>query len=414
MSSEAFSTDLPAPSESSLLKTSGLGKCYRLYAHPLDRLRELVLRRELHQELWAVSQVDLTLERGESLGLVGDNGAGKSTLAKLVAGVLTPTSGEVFLQGRAASIIELGVGFHPEFTGSENVLTAGSLLGFSGREMEIRLPRIRAFSELGSFFDRPLRNYSTGMAMRLAFSLAVNVDPDLLIVDEALAVGDGYFQKKCIDHIRSFQDRGGSLLFCSHSLYTVSLLCPQALWLKQGRMEAYGPSGTVISAYEAYLNSRRQESADQLKRTRDSRGSIDEVTFSGGTQKGQRVEFLRGSDLEVEVRWSSDQDEREFHLGVTIERLDGVTCFATSTLQDGLEGFSGRTTYRVSLRLPAVQLASGSFRVCAYLLDEHGTYLYDEREAESTLSLVSQNKEWGLFYLEHHWESDARQTLPSL
>ncbi len=407
MSSEAFPTDLPAPSASFLLKTSGLGKCYRLYAHPLDRLRELVFRRELHQELWALSQVNLTLERGESLGLVGDNGAGKSTLAKLVAGVLTPTSGEVSLQGRAASIIELGVGFHPEFTGSENVLTAGSLLGFSGREMEIRLPQIRAFSELDSFFDRPLKNYSTGMAMRLAFSLAVNVDPDLLIVDEALAVGDGYFQKKCIDHIRSFQDRGGSLLFCSHSLYTVSLLCPQALWLKQGRVEAYGLSGKVISAYESYLNSRRQESADQLKRPRDNRGSIDEVTFSGGTQKGERIEFLRGTDLEVEVRWSSDQDEREFHLGVTIERLDGVTCFATSTLQDGLEGFSGRTTYRMSLRLPAVQLASGSFRVGAYLLDEHGTYLYDERGADATLSLVSQNKEWGLFYLEHHWESDT-------
>ncbi len=406
MSSEALTSDWATAGAESLLKALDLGKCYRLYNQPLDRLKELVLRRSLHEELWAVSEINLTLERGESLGLVGDNGAGKSTLAKLFAGVLAPTSGEVSLQGRVASIIELGVGFHPEFTGPENVFTAGSLLGFSGKEIEARLPQIRAFSELGSFFDRPLKNYSTGMAMRLAFALAVNVDPDLLIVDEALSVGDGYFQKKCIDCIRAFQKQGGSLLFCSHSLYTVTLLCDRALWLKDGQVEAYGPSGKVISAYEAHLNSKQQASAKQLKRPADSRGSIDVVTFSGGARKGRRVEISPGSSLAVQVQWSSDRGEREFHLGVILERLDGLTCFAVGTLQDGLKVFSGRTSYHLGLRIPALQLASGSFRVVAYLLDEHGTYLYDERASAETLNLVSEDKEWGVLYLEHVWESD--------
>ncbi len=404
MSSEPFSNDLSASSTGSLLKTLDLGKCYRLYGQPVDRLKELVFRRTLHEELWAVSEIGLTLERGESLGLVGDNGAGKSTLAKLLAGVLTPSSGSLSLQGRVASIIELGVGFHPEFTGPENVLTAGSLLGFSGREIQTRLPQIRAFCELGAFFERPLKNYSTGMAMRLAFALAVNVDPDLLIVDEALAVGDGYFQKKCIDRIRLFQSQGGSLLFCSHSLYTVSRLCTKALWLREGRMEAYGPSDKVISAYEAYLNSKQQESLDQPGRPVDSRASLDDVSFSGGSRQGQRVEILRGSRLEVEVQWSSDREERGFHLGVTLERLDGLTCFAAGTLQDGLDAFSGRSAYQLRLEIPVLQLASGSFRVVAYLLDEHGTHLYDEKAAVETLTLVSESKEWGVLYLEHSWE----------
>ena len=411
MSYKGDAVNLPSASQELLLKTVDLGKCYRLYPRPTDRFKELVLRRCLHEKFWALSGIDICLERGSSLGLIGENGAGKSTLAKLIAGVLSPTSGHVCVRGRVASIIELGMGFHPEFTGRENVCISGSLLGFTRRQMEAKLSGIEAFAELGPFFNRPLKSYSTGMSMRLAFSLAVDVEPDLLVVDEALAVGDGHFRKKCMDRIRSFVDRGGSLLFCSHSLYAVSLLCQEAVWLKQGQIEARGPSATVISAYELYLGSKRLPSTVETVNTPDNRGKLGEVRILCSDSNGERVEISQGISLQVLISWSSDQSSREFHLGVAIERLDSLTCFAGSTHEDGLDVFSGHTRYGLILRFPAVQLATGSFRVVAYLLDERGAYLYDKKAADKILSVASEKKKWGLFYLEHYWEPEPQKEI---
>ncbi|MCI0344366.1 MAG: ABC transporter ATP-binding protein, partial [Chloroflexi bacterium] len=216
----------------------GLSKRYRVYATPWDRLWEALTRRPRHRDFHALDDVGFTLERGEGLAVIGENGAGKSTLLKILAGITAPTAGRLEVRGKIASILELGSGFHPEFTGRQNIVLNAAMLGLSEAEVKARMPEIVGFSELGEFIDQPVKCYSTGMAMRLGFSIATQVDPEVLIIDEALSVGDGYFQKKCMDRLQRYVEEGGTLLFCSHAMYYVSAFCRRAMWLKQGRVEA--------------------------------------------------------------------------------------------------------------------------------------------------------------------------------
>jgi lipopolysaccharide transport system ATP-binding protein len=340
-----------------------------------------------------------------SVGIIGENGAGKSTLLKLITGVLTPTAGNVRVNGRVASIIELGMGFHQEFSGLENLFVGGTVLGFSRKEMEAKIPEIAAFSELGDFLQRPLKSYSTGMGMRLAFSLAVSVEPDLLIVDEVLAVGDGHFQKKCTDRIRALQERGGSLLLCSHALYHMSMLCQEALWLRAGQVEAYGPAARVIAAYEAYLHAKEEKQAEHHWSQHRFGGELQAVQLEGGQQNGTGILMTLGTDLAVRVRWESDRPERSFHLGVAIDRVDNLTCFATTTLKDGVPAFVGRLSYEAVVRFPNLPLSNGSFRVVVFLLDEHGVHIYDQRATDQTFTIAAAEKEWGICHLSHTWEA---------
>ena len=230
-----------------------LTKVYRVYASPWDRLGEWLTRRPRHRPFHALDEVSFDLPRGEGLAIIGENGAGKSTLLKILAGVAAPSSGTVRTVGKVASILELGSGFHPEFTGRQNIVLNAAMLGLSEEDLRRKMPEIVAFSELGAFIDQPVKVYSTGMAMRLGFSIATQVEPDVLIIDEALSVGDGYFQKKCMDRLVRFVEAGGTLLFCSHAMYYVSAFCQRALWLRQGRVEALGPVHDVVRAYESYL-----------------------------------------------------------------------------------------------------------------------------------------------------------------
>src|SRR5713226_8375561 len=230
-----------------------LTKQYDIYARPADRLLEMITRCPRHTVFPALQDVTFEVEKGEAIGIIGQNGAGKSTLLKLLCGVTRPTSGSIEAFGTIASILELGTGFHPEFTGRDNASLNATILGLSSAEVKRKLPGILEFSELGTFLDRPVKTYSSGMYMRLAFSVAVNVDPDILVIDEALAVGDGHFQKKCVDKIREFQRDGRTILFCSHALYHIASICRRALWLDHGSVVRYGPTLDVVHDYESFL-----------------------------------------------------------------------------------------------------------------------------------------------------------------
>ncbi len=232
---------------------SNLSKVYRLYAAPRDRFFEALTGRPRHAEVRALDDVSGGIAKGSVLGVIGENGSGKSTLFKILAGTTAATSGSVSLPGRVASILELGSAFHPDDTGRRNVILQAALSGLSREEVAAALPEIEAFAELGDFFDRPVKTYSSGMQMRLAFSVATAVLPDVILLDEALAVGDGRFQKKCVDRIFELKASGKTIFFCSHAMYYVSTLCDRALWLNAGRVEAAGDAQSVVLEYERFL-----------------------------------------------------------------------------------------------------------------------------------------------------------------
>jgi homopolymeric O-antigen transport system ATP-binding protein len=403
------------------IRADAVSKIYRLYDSPFDRLRELVFRAPRHRPFHALKNVSFEIPSGGALGLIGENGAGKSTLLKIVAGTTRATSGTVERHGVVASILELGMGFHPEFTGRENARMNAALLGLTGSEIRRRLPEIQDFAELGEFFDRPVRTYSSGMALRLAFAVATHADADVLIVDEALAVGDGYFQKKSVDRITDFQKRGGTLLFCSHALYYVALLCDRAIWLKQGDVAASGPALAVVRAYEAFLQQRERERAapespEPLAPTTEGRrpARFTEVLIHDGSGF-PRAEFGSGETLAVDLAFESDDPRLAFQLRVGADREDGVQAFAVDTRAEPFAPLTGRRSYRVRLVLPDLPIASGDFRLYAFLGDETALHLHDARVLRPGFTVVSPDYTVGLVKPRHLWavaEVSPEEELP--
>lgn len=247
----AFNTDAEFA-----LQVSHASKCYQIYNHPRDRLLQGLWgkRRKFYREFWALHELSFNLKRGQTLGIIGRNGSGKSTLLQLICGTLTPSSGEVQVHGRIGALLELGSGFNPEFSGRENVLLNAALLGLSRNEIEARLDDILTFADIGDFIDQPVKSYSSGMAIRLAFAVQAHIDPDLLVVDEALAVGDELFQKKCYGHLERLKERGTSILLVTHSCPQILQHCDTALLLHRGRARLLGPPARVTVLYQRLIN----------------------------------------------------------------------------------------------------------------------------------------------------------------
>ena len=252
----SFSTGAPSSTEGErdiAISVKNLGKCYHIYDRPQDRLKQSFLwgRKKLFRDFWALQNVSFEIRKGETIGIIGRNGSGKSTLLQLICGTLTPTTGEVQINGRVAALLELGSGFNSEFTGRENVYMNASLLGLSRQEIDAKYDDIVAFADIGDFVDQPVKTYSSGMVMRLAFAVISHVDADILIIDEALAVGDAVFIQKCMRFIRSFQEHG-TLIFVSHDTASVQNLCKTSIWLGNGKIQKVGPSKNVVEAYLQY------------------------------------------------------------------------------------------------------------------------------------------------------------------
>jgi ABC-type polysaccharide/polyol phosphate transport system ATPase subunit len=422
-----------------------LTKIYRVYSSPWDRLREALLRQPRHREFRALSGVSFSLPKGEGLAIIGENGAGKSTLLKLLAGIGVPTSGAVRVHGKVASILELGSGFHPEFTGRQNIVLNAAMLGLSEQELQQRLPSIIAWSELGDFIDQPVKVYSTGMAMRLGFSIAIQVEPDVLIIDEALSVGDGYFQKKCMDRLLQFVGSGGTLLFCSHAMYYVSAFCQRALWLRQGRAEALGPVADVVRDYENFLLAKSAPGDRAASATAGGRaaGAAEEGGAAGalaGEGAGGREEaaagdlprrparllgvrvsggasaeaptgtvplFAPGDSLEIEVEFESQSRDLAFHVGIGVNRIDDLEVCSLATHLDGRPPMTGRTHYRISAVLPRLTLVKGEFTLYVFLLDESGLHIYDQRIYRRAFGVHSTGYSFGVVTHDHRWQEPA-------
>jgi len=386
-----------------------LSKAYRIYANPKDRLKEYFARgrRTYHQDFWALRGVSFRAGVGSTVGVIGDNGAGKSTLLQLVAGILRPTSGSVATRGRISTILELGAGFNPEFTGRENAMMSGTIMGISPKEMERRFPEIAAFAEIGDFIDRPVKIYSTGMYVRVAFAVAISVDPDLLIVDEALSVGDQYFQKRCIDRIEVFRKAGKTILFCSHNLYQIRLICDEAIWLKDGQVAQAGDASRVVAAYENYLRERELPKTERAAVASELKAFpwVSRVVLAQGDDPAERDQFMTGDDLVITVEYQVPHPPTVVHVGIILFRNDGIQCFGTGTHVAGVKPPTSSGSVR--MRIPRLPLMSGDYAVTVYLLDEHGLHVYDHREREFKFQVVQNLKALGLCYLDHRWELEV-------
>lgn len=383
-----------------------LTKTYKVYGNPWERVRELITRRPHHREFRALRDVTFSLPHGEGLAVIGENGAGKSTLLKLLARITPPTSGTLTVHGKVASILELGAGFHPEFTGRQNIVLNAAMLGLTEDELKQKMPDIIAFSELGDFIDQPVKVYSTGMAMRLGFSIATQVEPDVLIIDEALSVGDGYFQKKCMDRLRVFVESGGTLLFCSHAMYYVSAFCQRALWLRGGQAEALGPVSQVVREYENFLVAKSASAAEAPAGAVAARSSLP-ARITGARLVREGTVYSHGQPWELEVSWETGDPSLAFHVGVGINRTDEVEVCSFATHLDGLPPRSGETSYTVRLRIPSLPLLKGEFKIYVFLLDEEGLHIYDQRILARAFTLESSSYTFGLVQVDHDWDWDA-------
>jgi lipopolysaccharide transport system ATP-binding protein len=403
---------------SAAVRADRVSKLYKVYESAGDRLREMLLRRPRHRVFHALSEVSFELPRGGALGIIGENGAGKSTLLKIVAGTTRASSGDVSRHGTVASILELGMGFHPDFTGRENARMNAALLGLTGPEIRRQLPEIRDFAELGDFFDRPVRTYSSGMVLRLAFAVATHADAEILIVDEALAVGDGYFQKKSVDRITEFHRRGGTLLFCSHALYYVALLCDQALWLKNGKIAGLGPTLPVVRAYEAFLQERERALSPELASAAVEAATpaasegrkparLTDVFVHDGSGYA-RTEFGAGETVAVDLAFETDDPSLAFHVRVGVDREDGVQVFAVDTRPEPWAPLTGSRSYRLRVAFPELPVAQGDFRVFVYLGDEKALHVHDMRILKPGFSVMASEYVVGLLAPRHVWMPPQR------
>jgi len=344
------------------LRVEKVSKQYRIYERPGDRLKESLTRGFLrrHKEFWALRDVDFEVEAGTTVGIVGPNGCGKSTLLQIICGTLTPTHGDVWHEGRIAALLELGAGFDPEFTGVENVFLNASLLGLTRRETEAVFPTIERFAEIGPFLHQPVKTYSSGMFVRLAFAIAASVEPDILVIDEALAVGDAVFQHRCLRRINELHERGATVLFVSHDAAAVRALCSRALLLKAGRVVADGKPADVLNRYQKIIMEREEayeaeapatnfaansaptaisESTKPLNYAyRHGDGSAEIVAGELTDSAHRAVEIVESGEflsLRLLVRFNHDVEKPV--IGFLIKNRHGIHAYGTNTKEQEVE-----------------------------------------------------------------------------
>ena len=397
-----------------------LSKTYKLYDRPLDRLKQMFAPkgRSYGQDFMALQDVSFELKRGEVLGLVGRNGAGKSTLLQMICGTLSPTSGSVAVNGRLAALLELGAGFNQDFTGRENIYLNASILGLTKAEIDARYQGIVEFSGIGDFIDHPVKTYSSGMYMRLAFSIATSVEPQILVIDEALSVGDGAFARKSFDRIMRLRNNGATILFCSHSLYQVEALCTRAIWLDGGKVQAMGAPAEVVASYQASLDRAAAPSisSQPLSPAGDDaavavsapgHARIVSVQVSTRGNVDSSLHLVSGHDtLQIDISYASDPLLPTPVAAITLNATDGRILASTGTHVDGvlLERDAGGRG-KVRLVFPALPLLKGEYLLWVYLLSEDGIHHYDVAGNVATLHITQEHLEQGIVSLPHRWSN---------
>jgi lipopolysaccharide transport system ATP-binding protein len=414
------------------IEATNLGKCYSMFEQPSDRLKQLLWGRwrNYSHDFWALQGVSFEIPHGEVVGLVGRNGAGKSTLLQMVCGTLTPTVGSLKVNGRVAALLELGAGFSPDFSGLENVYMNAAILGLSRAEVDVRLDDILAFADIGAFIHQPVKTYSSGMFMRLAFAVATSVDPDILVIDEALSVGDGAFARKSFDRIMSLKDGGSTILFCTHAMYHVQALCSRAIWMEQGKMRMIGTAARVTTAYETALvvesaaggstatvalaatptlSQDAESPPTQSPIAQAAKGTArltDVVARADGVEGKELVIHSGMSGLWVKVSFMADPTLPCPAVGVSIVHANDHTVASVASFNDGVmlhQDESGAGYAEVVF--DAVQLLRGDYRLDVYLSCERGLHSYEFVQGVVKLRVIQTGLEQGYYAIPHRWVS---------
>jgi len=376
------------------VRLRGVSRSFHVYHERNRTLKEVLLRRRRADatELWALRDVDLDIKPGQAIGIIGENGSGKSTLLKLVAGILSPQTGTVEAGGAVAAMLELGAGFHPDFTGRENVYLNGSIHGLSERAVAGRFDEIVAFAELEDFIDMPVRSYSSGMQMRLAFAVASHVNPDILLLDEVLAVGDEAFQRKCFGRIFDFRRRGGTLLFVSHDPSTIERVCDRVILLLDGEIAADGRPDEVVSRYHRLLaNAASEPTRRETNDSDDSQSwgtrevAIESVQLVGPS--GATDRFMSGDPFAVAIRLRSGNRVATPVVGIAVHSADGSLCYGTNTHLDELpiDVIDGTLTVRFGVNALALHEGRFFLTIAVHSADGRDVYHWLDRWLEFTV-----------------------------
>ncbi|WP_127509279.1 ABC transporter ATP-binding protein [Paenibacillus humicus] len=415
----------------------GVTKTFRIYKERASTLKERLIRKDRNRfDLFlALDDVSLTINKGSTVGLMGRNGSGKSTLLKLLTGILYPDKGKVEMKGKVSSLLELGAGFHPDFTGRENIYMNASILGLSKREIKRKLNDIILFSELGKYIENPVKNYSSGMYMRLAFSIAIMVEPDILLIDEVLAVGDAAFQQKCMDQLIKLKTNGTTIVFVSHDLGAMEKLCDRVIWLNQGKVLADGKPKKTIDQYLAFLaneeNKRliyEQESVpEEMILPQDVSSNEEDVSpivpdVRDESRWGDRsVEimdvvimdkdrqlkksFISNEVLKINIKYKVNRTVKKPIFGIGIFTMDHINCYGTNTYIDQYEIdlLSENNTGDMIITIPALHLGSGTYLLSVAVHDEHGNQ-YDYHDKKYSFKVSSLSNETGIVKLTPEWE----------
>jgi len=395
-----------------VIRLQDVSKIYTHYAHGVDRLLEVLTHQPRHQAFTALHPLNISIEHGQVVGIIGNNGAGKSTLLKIIAGTLQPNQGTCQTRGRVAALLELGGGFHPDMTGRENVYLTGTMMGLSLSDVDALYADIVTFAGIEDFMDQLVKTYSSGMFVRLAFAVATCIEPDILIVDEALSVGDGAFARKSFSRIMKFKQMGKTILFCSHSLYQVEAICDRVIWLDQGRVQLDGMPSAVVSAYTEAISAASSPASTQeteespFKVVADNTARLTEIIVSVDGVAAKDLEaFSRQSELCIAVGYASDPQLPTPSLGLLIISANGQVITSAGTQHDGLTIQRDAQGYaKVRVLFPELALLKGDYWIDVYLLCENAIHVYDKANGIANLKVRQQGLEQGVVSLPRTWK----------
>lgn len=429
------------------IEVKSVSKSFKVYLDKGQTLKEKILfrKRRQYEQREVLKDISFEVKKGEGIGLIGHNGCGKSTMLKLLTKIMYPDSGVIEMSGRVSSLIELGAGFHPDMSGRQNIYTNASIFGLTKKEIDERLDDIIAFSELGDFIDNPVRTYSSGMYMRLAFSVAINVDADILLIDEILAVGDSGFQTKCFNRLREIKAAGTTVVIVSHSLGQIEQICERSIWIHEGKIREEGEPRRVHMDYLEYMGQKQQAIAEQEKRRLEAKKrqhvkndgeensedkirvpqenvSIQEKPIKGeskmrwgnGNAKIKKVMMLDGKgeerlvfateeQVEIKIEYEVFKEIENAVVGIGVFRVDGIQCYGTNTRVDRLDEYNLDSSGVVSVKIAALNFIPGKYTLDVAIECDEGIPVDYYREV-CTFEMYSQIGDVGIARLVHRWE----------